>query len=203
MATPVLILLALTKGALERFGAGTTSRTVTGITRVQVQAVADALRKHGFSVCEIDAVPLGSTGWNAGRRQHHTRALLKMARERADKLSDWHVKVLLITDADIYDSDTAFVAGQAEVNGRAAVMSISRLGAADEARFLRRVLKEAVHELGHTLGLGHCRENDCVMYSSRTLADSDIKDHELCKRCRTKAGRALAPDHQTIMSQRP
>lgn len=194
MATPVLILLALTKGALERFDAGTTSRTGTGITRKQVQAVADALRDHGFSTCEIEAVPLGSTGWNAGRRQHHTKALLKLARGRAEKLTDWHVKVLLITDADIYDTDTAFVAGQAEVNGRAAVMSVARLGAADEKRFMRRVLKEAVHELGHTVGLGHCDDRDCVMFPSRVLADSDIKDHELCRKCRTKAGRALAPE---------
>jgi len=199
MATPVLITLALTKGALDRFDAGTTSRTGTGITRAQVKAITDALRKHGLSVCETEAVPLGSTGWNAGRKQHHTKALLKMARDRAEKLSDWHVKVLLITDADIYDNDTTFVAGQAEVNGRAAVMSIARLGAADEKRFLRRVLKEAVHELGHTLGLGHCDDHDCVMFPSRVLADSDIKDHELCQRCRTKAGRALAPDRQTII----
>lgn len=201
-------MLALTKDGLARYDEGTEAKGRRanighGITRTQVEALAVALERHGYIVKEVEPALLGRDGWHPGRRQYHSKSLLKMAREKAKALTDWHAKVLLMTDADIYDTDTVFVAGQAEVNGRAAVMSLARLGAADETRFMRRVLKETVHELGHTLGLGHCRENDCVMFPSRALADSDIKDHELCKRCRTKAGRALAPDRQTIMFPRP
>jgi archaemetzincin len=192
MATPVLILLALTKESMGIYDAGSGTRTGHDITKRQVDAIAGALERHGFIVKDIEMVPLGPEGWHRDRRQYNSRALLKMARERAARLSDWHVKVLLMTDADIYDTDTVFVAGQAEVSGKAAVMSYARLGARDEARFLKRVLKEALHELGHTLGLGHCRDHDCVMFMSRVLADSDVKDHDFCKRCRTRAGRALS-----------
>jgi archaemetzincin len=151
-----------------------------------------ALGAHGFETVGSEVVAIGTAGWSQARRQYQTKVLLRMARDRAEAMTDWHVKVLLLTDADIYDTATVFVAGQAEVNGRAAVVSFARLGARDEARFLRRVLKEALHELGHTLGLGHCRDHDCVMFMSRVLADSDVKDHDFCKRCRTRAGRALS-----------
>jgi len=193
MATPVLLLLAFTKDALARLK-GTSkeaSRIRTGLTEGQVLSLRAALKRHGFETISVETVELGQLGLHAGRKQYHSKALLKMARDKAKSMSDWHTKVLLLTDADIYDVDTLFVAGQAEVNGRAAVVSFARLGAADEERFLKRVLKESLHELGHTLGLGHCNDHDCVMFPSRVLADSDVKDHDFCQRCRTKAGRAL------------
>jgi archaemetzincin len=49
-----------------------------------------------------------------------------------------------------------------------------------------RALKEAVHELGHTLGLVHCPEAGCVMHFSNTLADTDCKSHRLCAMCERK-----------------
>jgi predicted Zn-dependent protease len=197
MATPVFILLALTKEGLGRYRAvekmaRPTARFNLGLSEALVEILKGGLGKHGFETVEVGILELGRLGWHAGRKQYQSKALLKMARDKAKSLSDWHTKVLLITDADIYDVDTLFVAGQAEVNGRAAVVSFARLGAGNEERFLKRVLKETLHELGHTLGLGHCTNHDCVMFPSRVLADSDVKAHDFCQRCRTKAGRALS-----------
>ena len=195
MATPVHILLAFTRDALNRFRGvrrGATARFRPGLTEGQVLVLKTAQMRYGFETVGVEAVELGQVGLNAGRKQYQSKALLKIARDRAKALSDWHTKVLLITDADIYDVDTLFIAGQAEVNGRAAVVSLARLGAGDEERFLKRVLKESLHELGHTLGLGHCNDHDCVMFPSRVLANSDVKRHDFCKRCTTKAGRALS-----------
>ena len=196
MATPVHILLAFSRDAMNRFRGASkeaTARFRPGLTEGQVLALKTALMRHGFETVGVEAVGLGQVGLNAGRKQYQSKALLKMARDKAKAMSDWHTKVLLLTDADIYDTGTLFVAGQAEVNGRAAVVSLARLGTGDEERFRKRVLKESLHELGHTLGLGHCRDHDCVMFSSRVLADSDVKDHEFCQRCKTKAGRILYP----------
>jgi archaemetzincin len=58
----------------------------------------------------------------------------------------------------------------------------------DSALFDARVLKEAVHEYGHTLGLGHCVDPGCVMHFSNTLADTDRKGDWFCPRCAKVAG---------------
>jgi archaemetzincin len=44
-------------------------------------------------------------------------------------------------------------------------------------------VKEAVHELGHTLGMEHCPDRSCVMYFSNSLADTDRKGEAYCSRC--------------------
>jgi archaemetzincin len=64
------------------------------------------------------------------------------------------------------------------------VVSTARLlfGANDEL-FRARLLKEAVHELGHTLGLDHCSDPRCVMHFSNKLADTDVKGDAYCDRC--------------------
>jgi len=98
-------------------------------------------------------------------------------------------KVLGITEADLFAGDLSFVFGQAELGGRFAVMSLARLRdefyAAPPApeRFKTRMLKEALHELGHTLGLGHCAGANCVMRFSNSLADTDRKQAGFCQRC--------------------
>jgi archaemetzincin len=52
----------------------------------------------------------------------------------------------------------------------------------DRALFELRVLKEALHELGHTFGLLHC-ENNCVMIFSNSIEDTDNKPPQFCPRC--------------------
>ena len=55
----------------------------------------------------------------------------------------------------------------------------------DKEMLLKQV-KEAVHELGHTRGLGHCADPRCVMAFSNSLADTDRKGKEFCARCTYK-----------------
>lgn len=40
---------------------------------------------------------------------------------------------------------------------------------------------EAIHELGHAYGLGHCGDPHCVMWFSNTVAESDRKGMRLCR----------------------
>jgi len=51
-------------------------------------------------------------------------------------------------------------------------------------KFKERVLKEAIHELGHTFGLTHC-DNECIMRFSNNLYETDKKPFEFCERCQT------------------
>ena len=53
----------------------------------------------------------------------------------------------------------------------------------NRALFQQRVLKESVHELGHTYGVGHCLDPACVMHSANSLKDTDYKGWHFCGSC--------------------
>ena len=57
---------------------------------------------------------------------------------------------------------------------------------ANQSLFYERLVKEAVHELGHGFGLRHCKNSKCVMYFSISLLDIDIKGRSFCSSCRRK-----------------
>ena len=93
-------------------------------------------------------------------------------------------RVLGITEADLYETGLNYVFGYAQMNGRVAVISLARLRQPPATRYLERCTKEAVHELGHTLGLQHDDANPaCAMHFSRDLADTDRKGADYCPRC--------------------
>jgi archaemetzincin len=87
------------------------------------------------------------------------------------------------------------VFGLADPYQRRAIIALPRLrdsfyGAPDdEALFLARAVKEAVHELGHTYGLSHCQDRRCVMAFSNSLPDTDHKSRDFCSRCREQLHR--------------
>ncbi len=98
-------------------------------------------------------------------------------------------KLLALTSVDLFIPVLTFVFGEAQLNDRAAVASGCRLKEEfygmrpDEGLFRERVLKEAIHELGHTFGLLHCRDFQCVMHSSTSVDEIDIKGVHLCADC--------------------
>ena len=49
-----------------------------------------------------------------------------------------------------------------------------------------RLLKEAVHEIGHTLELTHCDDYQCVMAPSHAVEWIDLKEGILCDSCRAR-----------------
>lgn len=95
-----------------------------------------------------------------------------------------------VVDVDLYTPGLNFVFGQATMGGPAAVVALPRLRQGfyglpeDEALYHKRAVKEAVHELGHTYGLSHCRNTRCVMSFSNSLLDTDRKGADFCPRCR-------------------
>ena len=57
----------------------------------------------------------------------------------------------------------------------------------EENKFLegKRILKEALHEIGHTFSLKHCK-NNCVMKYSNHLMEVDEKPAKFCSSCSKK-----------------
>ena len=98
-------------------------------------------------------------------------------------------RLLGLTALDLYVPGMNFVFGEARLPGRVGVVSTYRLKPKSPkyGKILEeRVLKEAVHEIGHMLGLRHCLNDSCVMYFSESLSDTDRKMAEFCKICKPK-----------------
>ena len=129
-------------------------------------------------ICEIGgALSIPNEAHDAGRGQYRSDVLLEVCEQRD---SD---KVLGIASVDLFSEPLNFVFGQAEVGGRAAVISIARLAHTHHQTFRDRTAKEAIHELGHTFGLTHCPDPTCVMHFSNSLADTDLKGRQYCEDC--------------------
>ena len=95
-------------------------------------------------------------------------------------------RVLGVTNTDLSHPGVNHVFGFADPESRVSVISLFRLctkGAVPE-KIAGRAVKTAIHELGHTYGLSHCREHRCVMFFSFNLSDTDYKGSEFCKKCR-------------------
>lgn len=99
-------------------------------------------------------------------------------------------KIIGITDVDLFIPILTFVFGEAQLDGHAAVVSTFRLQPeyyglpADETLLYERLERETIHELGHTFGLRHCENFECVMTSSMTADDIDIKSANFCQSCK-------------------
>jgi predicted Zn-dependent protease len=104
------------------------------------------------------------------------------------------VKLLALCNFDAYSNDLNFVFGQAHMSGKVAAIYLPRLRQEfygtekNEQLFLQRVVKEAVHELGHAFGLGHCPIHLCVMHFSNSISDTDAKAKDFCRNCTLKIG---------------
>ena len=109
-----------------------------------------------------------------------------------ERYEDLEGKVLGVTSGDLFVPVLTYVFGEAQLEGKVAVVSYHRLGEdfyglpADEELLQSRLLKESVHELGHTFGLLHCSNYLCVMHSSTGVEEIDIKTDKLCADCRKK-----------------
>jgi len=142
--------------------------------------------------CPVETAPLSldlTKAYDARRAQYLASAIIDgLKREPRIKGE----KVLGIVDVDLYAPHLNFVFGQADIAAETAVISLCRLRQefyslpGDRELFLQRTTKEAVHELGHLLGMGHCPDSKCVMHFSNSLADTDWKQAAFCTRCQPK-----------------
>jgi len=93
---------------------------------------------------------------------------------------------------DLYIPILTFVFGEAQIGGPCGLVSAHRLrqefyGLPRDGEMLRqRLLKEAVHEIGHTLALTHCDDYQCAMAPSHAVEWIDLKETTLCETCRTR-----------------
>lgn len=124
--------------------------------------------------------------YNSERGQYHSSTILD---EIMDTIPEDASHVLGIIDLDLYVPHLNFVFGEARA--RVAIISITRLRneyyglPEDNELFKNRIIKEAIHEIGHMFGFKHCPNKECVMHFSNSLEDTDTKSYKLCLKCKS------------------
>ncbi len=138
-------------------------------------------------------IQLEDSEYNSQKYQYKADKILDRLKGSRQNLQFF--RLLGVMDKDIYTKNLDFIFGQTRLFSRVALISITRLRESfyknfgsiykkpnNNTKFDLRVLKEAIHELGHTFGLKHC-SNSCVMLCSNCLADTDNKPTKFCVSC--------------------
>jgi archaemetzincin len=153
-----------------------------------IQILKEDLHKvFGKQVWVGKGMPEPYYAFNNKRNQYLSAAILNTLMNEKEYTP--FEKILGIVDHDLYVPELNFVFGEARQ--RVAVISLTRLRQEfynlpqDQSLSYKRALTEAVHELGHTYGLGHCENPGCVMFFSNSLIDTDNKGFAFCSKCKT------------------
>jgi len=157
---------------------------------------ADYLRSLAEAMREQFGLPVELTAnqgrpvyaLDAKRKQYNSQLIIRKLPQIAPAYA---LKILGVTDIDLFSPIFSYVFGEAQFHGRCAVVSTFRLHPNPESNprpgcppLLDRLEKEAIHELGHTFGLRHCPDPDCVMSYSVGVDCADRKFPYFCPSCR-------------------
>ena len=162
------------------------------IARDHLELLAGGLTPLLHVACTIHTDGVDAAfAFDSLRGQYHSSEILKRLK-KLPAVESW--RLLGVTEADLFIPILTFVFGEAQLgptNASAAVVSMHRLrqefyGLPNEPQLLAdRLLKESLHELGHTLGLRHCLDYQCVMSSSHSVENIDLKLGQFCPKCLT------------------
>jgi archaemetzincin len=138
--------------------------------------------------CEILPARLDAEfAYHPERQQYHSTEILS---RMCNFLGPDSWRLLGVTSVDLYIPILTFIFGEAQLGNACAVVSLHRLRQefyglpADPAALQQRLLKEAMHELGHTFQLSHCDDYRCVMAPSHAVEWIDLKESAFCASCR-------------------
>lgn len=138
----------------------------------------------GFKTAVMPVLKDISFAYSPERNQYHSTLILEKLEQNSPKNA---VKILGITKEDLFIPILTHVYGEAQLDGQACIISLSRLvngmgvDLIDKGR--ARIIKEAVHELGHCFNLRHCKDAMCLMHYCRKIDDVDKKINQLCRYC--------------------
>lgn len=142
-------------------------------------------RIFGYPTMEADLLEDIDFAFDPARRQYYSTKILETL---ADLIPPDGIKIIAVTNVDLFIPILTYVFGEAQLGGKACIISTYRLKeiyhSIDSRQiYCHRMVKEAVHELGHTFNLRHCKDHKCIMHYCRSIEDVDMKSNELCRYC--------------------
>ena len=141
------------------------------------------------------ALPLPAECLVASRQQYSSVELLRRLAAAAPRDTE---RILGVTEGDLSIPMLTFLFGQAQLDGKVALVSLCRLRQefyqlpSDAGLLRERAVKEALHEMGHTFGLTHCPDAGCPMSLSTDIELVDAKGERYCPRCGAHLARRFA-----------
>jgi archaemetzincin len=139
----------------------------------------------GFETLIVPLMDDIEFAFDVKRNQYYSTPILE---ELAQRAPEDCMKVLAVTQEDLFIPILTHVYGEAQLGGKSSIISISRLIEISTAESMEtgsgRIIKEAAHELGHTFDLRHCEDSSCIMHYCRKLEDVDNKSDQFCRYCR-------------------
>lgn len=140
----------------------------------------------GIPSCILPPMENPRFAYDERRAQYECKALLEKLKSRCPQGA---LGILGVTQVDLFLPVLKYVFGLSELGGRAAIISTHRLRpefydqGENPQLLLERLEKTAVHEVGHLVGLTHCRDPHCVMHASTIVEHTDFKLPSLCPTC--------------------
>ena len=152
-----------------------------------IEALAAEIERVFDCVTETDTILEDlSFALDQNRQQYHSTLILD---QLAANTPHHFLKTLAIAQVDLFIPILTHVYGEAQLGGTACIVSTFRLNESRSGlniapRYIERIVKETIHELGHTFNLRHCPEHTCIMHYCRNEEDVDRKSDELCRYCK-------------------
>ena len=158
--------------------------TMGNISDENAPLVKEEIEKfYGMNVFYLGKNELPASAWCSLRKRYVAVEILKSLQK---KTINGNYKVLALTDKDIEIEKNNHwgVMGLAYLGGNECVVSTYRIGGKKD-----RLIKVALHETGHMLGISHCTSGiaSCLMKDANGKgATVDKARKYVCKNCKSK-----------------
>ncbi len=147
----------------------------------------------GTKVRLLRQIELPDHAHNHWRKQYNCETIMQEVGNIPEvKFIDKDIPTLMITDKDIYFKRLNFVFGLEDPTTSCCIVSLARLmpefydEKPNEKLSTERLIKEAIHEIGHLKGMDHCGNFKCVMAYSPSVGDMDRKEKTFCEKCKIR-----------------